>query len=181
MNSEQVPKLPQTPVRERLTFETTGRLAPGIHGATFEALRRLTCFNHRRMQMWGKLVAFLTLPSLKNDFAFAYFGGGFLSTKPEPADIDLVLQTADPYGADAFTAISRLFVIGLNEIETVYGIHLHFWMPDAPDGFCDFRAFFQYERDRQSTVKLDPTQGVARLSLLSLEIRDHERRSTFSF
>jgi len=140
-------------------------LAAGLHDVTVEGLAALVCFNETRRKMWARLASFLLLPASSERFAYAYLGGGFLSRKPNPHDIDVVLQTAMPYGPEAFEAISTFFVTGLRQIEEVYGVHLHFWMENAPDGVVDFRTFFQYERTDSNQVELDLAKGVARVDL----------------
>jgi hypothetical protein len=140
-------------------------LDPGVHDQIFAELKPLLCFNQRRKRMWAKLATFLLLPASSDSFEYAYLGGGFLSRKPEPEDIDVVLQTLLPYGPEAFEAISTFFVTGLAEIREVYGVHLHFWMENAPAGLVDFRAFFQYSRSKKDSMHLDPSKGVARINL----------------
>lgn len=140
-------------------------LEPGVHDLTLEQLAPLVCFNQRRQRMWARLATFLLLPASSDSFAYAFLGGGFLSEKATPNDVDLVLQTAHPYGPEAFEAISNFFVMGLDEIKETYGVHLHFWMEEGPSGLIDFRAFFQYSRSKKDSMRLDPSKGVACIDL----------------
>ena len=138
-------------------------LAAGLHDFTVKELASLVCFNEVRKKMWTRLATFLVLPASSACFAYAYIGGGFLSRKSTPHDVDVVLQTVLPYGPEAFLAISTFFVTGFERIKEDYGVHLHFWMEDAPPGVIDFRTFFQYERSK--LPEMDPAKGVARVDL----------------
>jgi hypothetical protein len=107
----------------------------------------------------------LLWPAQSGDFTSAYLGGGFISSRTDPDDIDLVLQTKHRYGPKAFKAVEPFFSAGLDKIQEVYGVHLHFWMDEAPAAICDFRVFFQYARPDRRVMKLDPARGVVRLNL----------------
>ena len=148
-----------------LSFDANGFLPVGVHDCTLDSLAPLVVFNDFRRGHWFQLMAFLAWPILNRRFTYAYLGGGFISSKPETRDIDLVLQTRSPYGPDAFTAVSRFFAAGLDQIENIYGVHLQFWMKDAPGGLRDYRAFFQYDRPQVLHHVLDPARGIVRLDL----------------
>jgi PAS domain S-box-containing protein len=115
--------------------------------------------------MWLQLASFLVDPVIKRRFSAAYVGGGFVSTTPHPSDIDLVLETASPYGPESFEAVAPFFVTGLDKIEMIYGVHLQFWMPGAPSGLTDYLTFFQYDRPAKYTPVLNRSRGIVRLDL----------------
>ena len=74
---------------------------------------------------------------------------------------------------------SGFFRVGLDSIEETYGIHLQFWMENAPPGICDYKVFFQHSRPQKSH---DPDeQGLIRISLLDPNIRAHYRRVVGGF
>jgi len=137
---------------------------------TLKQLAEVTQINTHRRKMWMQLISFLAIPVLSNKFSYAYFGGGFVSNKPHPGDIDVVLETEDAYGPEAFAAVSRFFVIGLEQIEALYGVDLHFWMRDAPEGLSDYRNFFQYDKRSKKVSVLSPTRGIVRLDLREPEL-----------
>ncbi len=126
--------------------------------------------------MWMQLMSFLALPVLCHKFRFAYFGGGFVSKKAKPGDIDLVLETEESYGPEAFAAVSHFFVIGLDRIEALYGVDLHFWMRNAPSGLSDYRNFFQYDKKRNVASPLSPSRGIVQVDLRPPEMVDQLRR-----
>jgi hypothetical protein len=147
------------------SFEPNGFLPPGVHDCSLDSLAQLVVFNDFRRGHWLQLMGFLAWPILNRRFSYAYIGGGYISTKPETRDVDVVLQTRSPYGPDAFTAVSRFFAAGLDQIEEIYGVHLQFWMKDAPAGLKDYRAFFQYDRPDLLRHVLNPARGIVRLDL----------------
>jgi len=157
------------------SFASTGYLPPGVHDCSLESLAAIVCFNEHRRKLWAQLANFLLWPSFSNDFAYAYIGGGYVSIKPIPRDVDLVLETELPYGPESFSAIAPFFVTGLDQIEDLFGVHLHFWMENAPTGFRDFRTFFQYQRPR-SLQNFDPARGIVRLDLRDPRILSDLRR-----
>ncbi len=129
--------------------------------------------------MWNRFIAFLGWPIMTGNFSYAYLGGGYPTDSARPKDIDLILQSSEPYGPAAFLALERFFRVGLDTIEETYGIHLHFWLENAPPGVCDFKAFFQYCRPEKAH---DPDkQGLIRISLLDPNIRSHYRRMVAGF
>jgi len=153
-----------------LHFEDTGYLKSGVHSCTLEMLQTLTFTNPHRRSLGDKLLKFLKWPYEAKTFMNAYIGGGFVSDRPFPVDVDLVLETKSPFGPEAFAAIEPFFLGGLDKILGEYSVHLHFWMENAPKSVLDYRSFFQYERPtRKSTFNLEG-KGILRLSLVSEEV-----------
>jgi PAS domain S-box-containing protein len=146
-------------------FDASGHLPVGIHAGTLHALYRIVRFNEHRRKMWLQLSSFLIEPVIRHKFTAVYIGGGFVSTKAHPSDIDVVLETASPYGPEAFEAVAPFFVTGLDKIEMIYGVHLQFWMRGAPSGLSDYRTFFQYDRPSNFTPVLNRSRGIVRVDL----------------
>jgi PAS domain S-box-containing protein len=154
------------PVTETLPdFDASGYLPVGIHPCSLGEVARVVRFNEHRRKMWLQLSSFLVGPVVRHRFCAVYFGGGFVSTKAHPSDIDLVLETATPYGPEAFEAVAPFFVTGLEKIAMIYGVHLQFWMRGAPNGLTDYRTFFQYARPDSFTPVHHPSRGIAKVDL----------------
>src|ERR1700693_1492020 len=94
-------------------FDSSGSLPLGIHDCTLDDLAVATGFNDHRRKMWLQLASFLAWPILIKQFSYAYFGGGFVSNAAAPSDIDVILETAKPFGPDALLAVSRFFAFGI--------------------------------------------------------------------
>jgi hypothetical protein len=151
--------------KESLVFEINGHLEPGIHDCTMDELQALTFTNSHRRALGAKLLNFLDWPTGLQGFAHIYIGGGFLSNRPVPSDVDLVLETKGRFGSEAFAAVEPFFRVGLDHIFEQYSIHLHFWMEGAPAPLLDYRTFFQqsnpedprdFDIDRKGIVRLSP-------------------------
>ena len=158
------------------SFLQQGEPLPGIHDLSLEALAKQFCFNIHRSTLWHGLISFLSVAALTRKFRYAYLGGGFTSLKERPHDIDVILETDQPYGAEALASISRFFTYGLPRIEELYGVDLHFWMRDAPDGFSDFRAFFQYTKPAGDHPAINLARGIFRIDLQAQNILSLLRR-----
>jgi PAS domain S-box-containing protein len=157
-------------------FDSLGHLPLGIHPCSLPTLAGIVRFNEHRRKMWLQLSSFLIQPVTKHKFSAAYIGGGFISTKPFPGDIDLVLETSSPYGPEAFESVAPFFVTGLDKIETIYGVHLQFWMRNAPSGLTDYLTFFQYDRPTSYTHVLNRSRGIVRIDLTEPETLSRLRR-----
>jgi hypothetical protein len=156
--------------KQSLQFEETGYLKAGVHRCTVEMLKTLTFTNPHRRNLGNKLLKFLKWPYEARSFVNAYIGGGFVSDRPFPVDVDLVLEAKSPFGPEAFAAIEPFFSRGLDKIFAEYSVHLHFWMENAPKSVLDYRSFFQYERCTRKNVFNLECKGILLLSLVSEEV-----------
>src|SRR5271154_5717431 len=109
-------------------FNEKGDLVPGIHDCTVELVRGRLTWNERRARMWDELRMFLLWSESTKNFKYAYLGGGFVSTNPYPADIDVILETKDPYSPATVRTLEPFFKLGLETIHKNFSVHLHFWM-----------------------------------------------------
>ncbi len=153
-----------------LPLTEDGRLRSGIHTYTLSQLRPLLATTPYRRAMWNRFIAFMGWPIMVEKFSHVYIGGKYPSEASRPQDIDLILQTLDPYGPGAFLALERFFRVGLDTIEKTYGVHLHFWMENAPAGVCDYKAFFQYSRPKMAEALIE--QGLICVSLTDPDIKE---------
>jgi hypothetical protein len=150
------------------SFNYHGYLPEGVHEATLEKLRERLVFNPQRAALWEKMLLFLNWAVATGKFSHAYIDGGFLTNKPSPEDIDVILQTSDSYGPEAFRAMEPFFSAGLGTILTKYSVHLHFWSEGFPGGLNDFRRFFQYLRPQDAAplgLKEGAKKGIVRIKL----------------
>ncbi len=91
------------------------------------------------------------------NFDCAYINGGFITVKTAPADVDVILQTMEPF-----------FAMGIDSIYDTYSVHLHFWCEGFPGGMSDFRRFFQYVRPQDAAPKgltEETRKGIVRIKL----------------
>jgi len=150
------------------SFNYHGYLPEGVHETTFEQMRVRFVINPQRTLLWERLQEFLQWALATGTFSHAYIDGGFITNKLFPEDIDLILQTAAPYGAEAFCAMQPFFAEGIESIYTKYSVHLHFWCEGFPGGLSDFRRFFQYLRPQDAAplgLKEGARKGIVRITL----------------
>ena len=95
--------------KQILQFEETGYLRSGIHDCSWQMLEKLTFTNSRRQELGSKLLKFVRWPLGMGVFRRTYIGGGFMSNRASPQDIDLILETQHPYGPEAFSAMEPFF------------------------------------------------------------------------
>ncbi len=149
-------------------FNYHGYLPEGIHDATWQQLRERFVFNPKRTHLWERLERFHQWSSATSAFAFLYIDGGFIASKAEPEDIDVILQPRARYGAEAFAAMEPFFAKGLEAIYREFSVHLHFWCDGFPGGVSDFRVFFQYLRPQDAAplgLKEAARKGIVRVKL----------------
>jgi len=145
-----------------------GYLPEGVHDTTLDAMRERFVINPLRSELWERLQEFLKRAVDTGSFSQAYIDGGFITNKPAPQDIDLILQTKVPYGPEAFKAMEPFFAEGLDRIHSKYSVHLHFWCEGFPGGLSDFRRFFQYLRPQDAAplgLNEGARKGIVRIQL----------------
>jgi hypothetical protein len=149
-------------------FNYHGFLPEGVHDTTLQELWNRFAINPRRIALGEKLREFLDDVVNNGQFSHVYIDGGFVTNKVAPEDIDVILQTAVPYGPDAFRAMEPFFAQGLDAIYARYSVHLHFWADGFPGGMSDFRRFFQYLRPQDAAplgLKEGALKGIVRIKL----------------
>lgn len=149
-------------------FNSHGYLPEGVHDTTLERLQERLVFNPKRAILWDRLQEFLRWVVSTGAFSHAYIDGGFITTKPHPEDIDVILQTHIPFSPEAFRAMEPFFAKGMDPILAEYSVHLHFWCEGFPGGMSDFRRFFQYLRPQDAAplgLKEGARKGIVRIKL----------------
>ncbi len=145
-----------------------GYLPEGIHDTDVDTLRRAFVTNAKREALWDRLQQFLHWAMAQGEFSHAYIDGGFVTDKPSPEDVDVILQPKAPFGAEAFRAMEPFFAVGIDQLFITYSVHLHFWCEGFPGGMNDFRHFFQYLRPQEAAplgLKEEARKGIVRIKL----------------
>jgi hypothetical protein len=145
-----------------------GYLPEGVHDTTIAELKERLAINPQRIALWEQFQEFLSWVNATGTFSYAYIDGGFITNKPFPRDIDVILQTRAGYGPEAFAAMEPFFAKGIDAIYTKHSVHLHFWCEGFPGGLSDFRRFFQYLRPQDAAplgLKEGARKGIVRIKL----------------
>jgi hypothetical protein len=139
-----------------------------VHDTTLNQLRERFVINPQRILLWTRLEQFLGRVIATNHFSHVYIDGGFITAKPAPSDIDVILQTHASFGPEAFTAMEPFFAEGIDVIREKYSIDLHFWAEGFPGNMSDFRRFFQYLRPHEAApqgLREGARKGIVRIKL----------------
>jgi hypothetical protein len=149
-------------------FNYHGYLPEGVHDTTLDQLGARLAFNPPRVILWSRLMEFIEWSKSTQTFSYAYIDGGFITSKSNPEDIDVILQTRAGYGQEAFAAMEPFFAMGMEAIYTKHSVHLHFWCEGFPGGVSDFRRFFQYLRPQDAAplgLREGARKGIVRIKL----------------
>ncbi len=150
-------------------WDERGFLPEGIHDCPFGELEKRFATNPQRARLWEQFRMFTLWAVSTNKFSYIYLGGGYISSRSDPRDIDVILQTRDSFGPDSLRALEPFFSLGLNKISQVFSVHLHFYLHGFP-GIIDFRSFFQY-LSPEETKRFDGMgnkKGIVRIDVGSV-------------
>lgn len=125
-----------------------GLLPPGVHLATLAEIEMRYCWNAHRRGVWQDGMRFLRELIGRNLSYPIYIGGSFTTDKPDPPDLDVVLDLtlADDY--HQFLA-AGMFRRERSQIKTDYRVD---FCPNLP-GNNDFSSYFQYVGEKTATIK----------------------------
>jgi hypothetical protein len=141
-----------------------GVLPAGIHPCTVHEAKRFAA-DGRRAQIWKKFNSFIGWIKPWGVFRVYYIDGSFVTDKPDPRDIDVVLELPAPKSGVLHAFDLRL--LDQAYIKSKYMVHLWFWFHGAQN-VNDFRLFFQYVRlgeARQRGLQPNDKKGILKLDL----------------
>lgn len=131
-------------------------LAGGFHPFTLEELRRCTVDDfpesRRRPELFSALSVYLELLSNTGLKADVWIDGSYMSEKPEPEDIDMVVSF-DPVSARAMPESARPVVMSLLDTNFVSArFHLHLFRVNQQDaeGVAYWSRLFGTMRDERT-------------------------------
>lgn len=148
-------------------LELSGLLPPGVHDCTIEEIRSafVEHQSQRRSGLFAGMQRFLTLIKQIGCFEAAYIDGSFVTDKPEPFDVDVVLELPPPSPAHVILLqINRVF--DSEFVFREFGVHVWAYVRGLPQN--DFRAFFQYVRVEEAGARGLPPE--TRKGILKLEL-----------
>ncbi len=109
-------------------FESSGDLPPGIYPATLtDVLVRFGEGSNQRKAVAGRLSRIYGLSSATGHLHRFIIFGSFVTAKPDPRDLDLLLVMDDTFDIDAISAETSV-VFKHSEADTQLGASV-FWMP----------------------------------------------------
>ncbi|WP_395504751.1 DUF6932 family protein [Ectopseudomonas hydrolytica] len=131
-------------------------LPAGFHVCTLESLRRETVERFpdsgRRRELFASLSVYLDLLSSTGLRAEVWIDGSFMSVKPEPDDIDMVVAF-DPDSARSTPMAARPALLNLldtNFVAARFGLHLFRVSQQDADGVAYWTRLFGTMRDERT-------------------------------
>ena len=142
-----------------------GLLPMGVYDCSWSEIRDAFCWNPYRVQMLDRLQRFVTekWAPLGIHGAALWVDGSFTRNKPQPADIDVVVDVCHLAGSQMQPVLNLFFE--RPQLEQVYGIDFWFRHPIVPNDLC---TFFQYTGLKAGAeLKLDAKspKGILRVTL----------------
>jgi hypothetical protein len=131
-------------------FNTAGDLPEGVHAATLdEVTARFSGQTSKRQSVTSRLLRIYQLAAATGKTQRFIIFGSYVTSKPAPNDVDIVLVMRDDFElADCNAEAKKLFEHNQAEIEFEASI---FWIRPAlliRDSLGDFIAYWQIKRDR---------------------------------
>ena len=143
-------------------FTEHGCLPEGVHDCTIEeAANRFSAFqsSDRRPQLWGKFIEFMREAESCGLIDAILLDGSFVTSKPDPSDIDLVVVAAARHDFSAELQPAQYNLLAQRRVRRRFG----FDIVVVKNGSRDLEeavAFFQQMKQRPGIKK-----GILRIRL----------------
>jgi predicted nucleotidyltransferase len=90
-------------------FTDAGELPPGVHIVDWEEFQsRFCCSSPRRTWLSGRLRSLLELAATNGKLRRIFLWGSFVTAKPAPKDLDILLIMDDDFEVDAIAAPAQV-------------------------------------------------------------------------
>jgi len=151
-------------------MQESGLLPPGIHEASMDEVRERFAHkpNSHRGFLFSGLVKFLNvLEGLGHISAVKsiLIDGSFVTDKPAPGDIDIVLEIKPETTVEKLNSLFHL--LDRESTKQQYGLEAFPYLPGMPN---DIRGFFQYIREQEAVsrgiewMQKKPQKGIIRIA-----------------
>jgi hypothetical protein len=136
-------------------FNADGWLPPGIHRCTLvEAAARLGTFqgSDRRPRLWARFTEFLREASLSGAVQMIVLDGSFVTAKPDPNDIDLVLVLPASHDFSADLPAAQYDILAQKRVRKRFGFDI-LVVKIGSESWEQAVTFFQQVRQRPGVKK----------------------------
>lgn len=159
---------PDTLLSARLAIpplSVDGLLPPGIHASTLvEVEEQFGSDTARRRQLFAKLRSFLDFVRTFGVFSTVIVDGSFVTDKPDPGDIDVVLVLPNQAaGATLLGKPNVLQLVDQHAVKKTYDVHLFIQPP--PLSMAEFFQTLRPEEAIRLGVPPDHRRGILRVDL----------------
>lgn len=148
-------------------FDPDGWLPEGIYPTTIEEIDRVfgtTMGRESRPDLMGKLRNFIKEVAEVGWIKAIIVNGGFVSLRPEPNDIDILIVLDDNYVNSSSPSAMEENILDKRYLMRHYSIHLYQAVFDGGHDYDIYTDFFLQRREYQY-VNGRKTKGILRLSL----------------
>ena len=143
-------------------FDEKGLLPPGIHDCSLDEIReRFGTYQgtDRRVELYAKLQAFLEEVRSTRLVVAVIVDGSFVTSKPNPEDIDLILVLSSDHDFSAKLRPFEYNVLSRRRVRRRYGFDLFVARENRPE-YNEYTEFFQQVRGQPEARK-----GIVRIQL----------------
>lgn len=141
-----------------------GLLPAGNHDCTCAEVAAAYAGNDARQLLWNKFEAFIAWVEQQPKPITVLLDGSFTGDKPNPADIDVVVDLSDADAAFSEHWL-RVFFTQRAWIKQEFSVDFWVYAPGFPN---DLRSFFQYVRPDEALTRgmgVGETKGLLRVTI----------------
>ena len=144
-------------------FDNRGLLPDGLYDTSLEEIRAVLGFTERRSKLIDGLEEFLQIWDTSGLTDHYVIDGSFVTSKPEPSDIDMILALKDTAAfSSTLKGLLVTYCYDTASTKDRFGCHAFAAANQAHlEGWIDF---FRHEKAAEGTV--GRTRGLLRLGLL---------------
>ena len=127
-------------------FDEHGLLPIGLHDTSFREIRAVLGFTARRNELIDGLEEFLNIWNISGFLDYSIIDGSFVTSKPEPGDIDLILVLKENATfSDALRGLLRTYSYDVAYTQRRFGCHA---FPAANQAhLAGWIDFFKHEKN----------------------------------
>jgi len=136
-------------------FNQDGLLPPGIYrGSLAEARGRFGAFqgSDQRPRLWARLVEYVREAAMSGAVEMVLVDGSFVTAKPDPNDIDLVIVLPASHDFSADLPAAQYDVLAQKRVRKRFGFDI-LVVKNGSDSLEHAVAFFQQVRQRPGVKK----------------------------
>lgn len=144
-------------------FDQHGLLPSGVWDCTLDEIQSVLAWNETRQRLYENLHKFLTAEWYPlNNGGPVYVDGSFVRGKPNPQDIDVVLDFSAIRGDEA---LARAILLRLrhDDIKAQYGVDVWSYHPDLPQNIVEFFQYLGTKAAADLRMSSQHRKGILRL------------------
>ena len=143
-------------------LDLMGLLPPGIHACTLAEIQSVFCGSARRIMLFGQLNQFIQNELPHTPGVAIFMDGSFVRSKPDPDDIDLVLDLSS---GPQSQAESNFFKICAEKErwKSSYHVDVYPYHPSLPKNLVSFFQYIGIKAAAELNIPSQHPKGILRL------------------